>query len=895
MTPERWQKVKGIFQSALERAPGERSAFLSIACGKDEALRHEVESLLTSHEKDGSFIDSPAYEAGAELLVDENSELRVGQTIGHYEILSTLGKGGMGEVYLAHDTKLGRKVALKFLPDLFTKDKERLRRFELEARAASALNHPNIITIYEIGEADGHRFMATEFVDGETLRQPMAAGLLTTSEALNIAEQIASALAEAHAAGIIHRDIKPENIVLRRDGIVKVLDFGLAKLTEPPAVAGGSLAADKAEAETRAMIQTSAGVVMGTVTYMSPEQARGLLVDARTDVWSLGVVLYEMVAGHLPFAGETTSDVISLILQKEPLALTTVSTGIPERLDEIVTKTLSKDREARYQTIKDLALDLKRLKQRLEVEAEIERTQPPELRGARTAIDHPRVTASDKRDVARHFKVNKTGAVLAITSLLILAVAVGYYLTRGRAGAQPIDSIAVLPFVNIGGDPNTDYLSDGITESIINSLSQLPQLKVMARSTVFHFKGRDTDARTVGKELGVRAVLTGRLSQQGDNLIVSTELVNVLDGTQLWGEQYNRHNSDLAVLQQDISREITDRLRFKLSGEQQRQLNRGGTNNTEAYQLYLRGRYYERKGTGEDFRKAIDQFQQATERDPSYALAYVGLADGYLDIGAYIGTPTREILPQARAAVERALRIDDSLSEAHSALAHLYHVSLLWEQSEKEYQHAISLNPNLGRAEFANLLRCEMRYEEALREIKRELELDPLHPRAGAIAAFVYRNLGEADASIRESKRVIALDPDYPVAHVSLGAVYLGQRRYDEAIAELRNAVDLSGRGSYAVSTLGAAYAASGRRAEALAILKELEEKYARREANGTDLAILHAGLGNDDQALVWLERDLAAGNTAFLIYVTNTYVHDRLHDDPRYKDFLRRMGLKVQ
>ena len=821
-------------------------------------------------------------------FVNEQVILPAGQRIGHYEILSLLGKGGMGEVYLAQDHTLGRKVALKFLPLSFTKDADRLRRFEREARAASALNHPNILTIHEVGETDGQKFMATEFVDGETLRQKIAAGPLKVNEALQIVEQVASALADAHSAGIIHRDVKPENIMLRRDGIVKVLDFGVAKLAEPKESGPEDL--------TRDLVKTGSGIVMGTTTYMSPEQARGLPVDSRTDIWSLGVVLYEMIAGQLPFAGETTSDVISLILQKEPPALTSISIGIPERLDEIVAKALAKDSDQRYQTIKDLALDLRRLKQKLDVEREIERTQAPEVhdKSARTAIEQPRVTKSRPAGF-RLLRASKTGAVLAIASLLILVVAVGYYLTRSGAGAQPIDSIAVLPFANASGDPNTDYLSDGITESIINSLSQLPQLKVMARSTVFHFTGRDTDARAVGKELGVRAVLTGRLSQQGDNLIISAELVNVSDGAQLWGEQYNRRTSDLAVLQQDISREITDRLRFRLSGEQQRQLNRGGTNNTEAYQLFLRGRYYERKGTGADFRKAIEQFQQATERDLNYALAYVGLAECYLDIGAYIGTPTREILPQARVAVERALQIDDSLAEAHAALAHLYHVSLLWEQSEKEYQRAISLNPKVGRQEFASFLRCQMRYDEALREIKRGQEFDPLDPRAGVTAAFIYRGLGDADASIRESKRVIALDPNYPVTHVSLGLLYIDQRRYKEAIAELQKAVDLSGGGSYAVSTLGAAYAASGRRAEALAIQKELEEKYARREANGADLAIVHAGLGDDDQAIAWLEKDLDAGNTVFLVYVTNTYVHVRLHDNPRYKDFLRRMGLKVQ
>jgi serine/threonine-protein kinase len=668
---------------------------------------------------------------------------------------------------------------------------------------------------------------------------------------------------------------------------VKVLDFGLAKLMEEKQAGP--------EDATRAMVRTGSGVVMGTVAYMSPEQARGLPVDARTDIWSVGVVLYEMVVGRLPFAGETASDVISLILTKEPPALTAISSSIPERLDEIVTKTLAKNREERYQTIRDLALDLKRLRQKLDIEREIERTQAPQLgdSGTRTAVEHPRVTTSSSEDVARHFKVNKTVAILAIASLLILAVAVAYYFTQS---AQPIDSIAVLPFANTGEDPNTDYLSDGITESIINSLSQLPQLKVMARSTVFRFKGRNTDARTVGKELGVRAVMTGRLLQQGSNLIVSAELVNVSDGTQLWGEQYNRRMTDLVAVQQDISREITDKLRLKLSGKQQRELNRGGTNDTEAYQLYLRGEYGARKGTADDFRKAIEQFQQAIERDPNYALAYVGLADCYMEIGDYAGTPASETLPHAKVAIERALQIDDSLSEAHAALANLYFVSLRWEQSEKEFQRVISLNPNAGRRGYANLLRSLMRYNEALREIKREQELDPLSPLAGAIAAFIYRNLGDMDSSIRESKRVIALDPNYPVAHVSLGLAYLDQHSYEEAVAELRKAAELSGRGSYALATLGAAYAMSGRRAEANAILDELKVKYAKREANGTDLAMVYTGLGDNDRAIASLEKDFETGNTVFLAYVQSfTTVHEPLRNDPRYQDLLRRMGLKVQ
>jgi serine/threonine protein kinase len=370
MTPERWQQAKEIFHSAIGRAPGERSTFLANACLGDERLRQEVESLIASHEKEGSFIDSPAYQAAAAMLETE-PQLDSGQLIAHYKILSTLGKGGMGEVYLALDTRLDRKVALKFLPQDLIKDDERVRRFEQEARSASALNHPNILTIYEIGETDGRRFIATEFIDGETLRQKLHEGPLKLASALNVADQIASALAEAHAAGIIHRDIKPENIMLRRDGIVKVLDFGLAKLTEQKE--------SGPEDPTRALVKTSAGVLIGTVTYMSPEQARGLPVDARSDTWSLGVVLYEMMSGRAPFAGATTSDVIAAILEREPRSLTSISSEVPDELEWIVNKALTKDRDDRYQTARELLTDLRRLKQRLSVAAEIERSMAPEL------------------------------------------------------------------------------------------------------------------------------------------------------------------------------------------------------------------------------------------------------------------------------------------------------------------------------------------------------------------------------------------------------------------------------------------------------------------------------------------------------------------------------------
>jgi serine/threonine protein kinase len=466
MTPERWQKVKGIFQSALERAPGERSAFLLQACGGDEPLCKEVESLISSHEKDGSFIDSPAYEAAAGMLAND-PESTVGQKIGHYEILSTLGKGGMGEVYLAQDHKLGRKVALKFLPLSFTKDADRLRRFEREARAASALNHPNILTIHEVGEADGHKFIATEFIDGETLRQKIAIGPLKVNEALHIVEQIASALAEAHAAGIIHRDIKPENIMLRRDGIVKVLDFGLAKLAEPKESGPEDL--------TRDMVNTETGIVMGTMAYMSPEQARGLPVDARTDIWSLGVTLYEMLSNRLPFAGATNSDVLASILEREPKSLTSLSTGVPEPLEWIVTKALTKDRDDRYQTAREMLNDIRRLTQRLNAAAELGRSvAAPSSTDSATPRETKPATAAASSPRSRK-------PIIWAAVLVLMAVVATLAVWKSRSywfkTAPPPSRVVVLmdsPLADRVYDPETRKNGGTNADDITDIISDLP-------------------------------------------------------------------------------------------------------------------------------------------------------------------------------------------------------------------------------------------------------------------------------------------------------------------------------------------------------------------------------------------------------------------------------------
>ena len=827
------------------------------------------------------------------------SVLPPGTHLGRYEIRSRLGAGGMGEVYLAQDTKLDRKVALKILPAALSANQDRMRRFRQEAKAASALNHPNIITIYEIEQMDSVKFIATELIEGETLRQRMRSAPMKLGEVLDVAIQTASALAAAHAAGIVHRDIKPENIMVRQDGIVKVLDFGLAKLTEqtlPDSV--------NTEAPTRAVVNTEPGVVLGTAIYMSPEQARGLQVDARTDIFSLGVVLYEMVAGRLPFEGSTSSEVLASMLgEKEQPPLARYSREAPAELERIVSKALRKEREQRYQTTKDLLLDLQSLKQQLDFEARLERSIPPETGDGQTSVSQAPATASGQAPptasiaewLTSRIKHHRRSLVIALATLIVTVSGFTYLFYSARP-ASAIDSIAVLPLINASNDPNSEYLSDGITESIISNLSQLPQLKVMARSTVFHFKGKEIDPRDVGRQLGVRAVMVGRLLRQGDHLIVRTELVNVADGTQLWGAEYDRELSDVLGLQQDISREISEKLRLKLTGEEKKRLTGHDTTNAEAYQFYLRGRYFWNKRTADGITKAIDQFQQAIDRDPNYALGYVGLVDCYGLLEEYAGVPASETLPKARAAADRALQIDDSLSEGHTSSAFVFQQMWRWAETEEEYKRAISLNPNYPTAHhwLSIYFRAKGQLDDSLREMNRAQELDPLSSVIGQNIAEIYLLKNDLNSAIAQCHRIIELDPNFPGAHDELGFAYLKQRRYEEAITEFQKTVELSGSASRYQGDLGYCYAVTGRRAEAQAILKELEVKYARREAVGQYLADVYAGLGDRNEAFTWLERDFEPRSGIRLPFIKWWFTFDDLRGDPRYADLMHRMGLKA-
>jgi eukaryotic-like serine/threonine-protein kinase len=799
------------------------------------------------------------------------------QSIAHYRVIRPIGAGGMGEVYLAEDGRLGRKVALKILPAHFTAQPERVRRFELEARAASALNHPNILTIYDIGrvaaEGGSVHYIATEYVEGRTLRERLRQSPLACREAVEVAAQVALALAASHAAGVTHRDIKPENVMLRPDGYVKVLDFGLAKLTEP------SLPPTNPEAATVVRAETEPGMVMGTASYMSPEQARGLKVDHRSDLFSLGVVLYEMVAGRVPFAGATMSDVLAALLRAEHEPLSRGIAGTPAELDRIVARALCKDCAARYQTADDVLADLTRLRRRLEFETERGRLMTGG-EGEATRLDSELHT-------------------------LLLAPPGATEQTQAAAPRRPrlkraIDSLAVLPFVNAGTDADAEYLSDGITESLINGLSQLPKLRLVPRSTVFRVhkeSGGDLDPQAVGQELGVRAVLTGRVQPRGEWLIIKAELIDVVAERQVWGEHYRRKLTNIFTLQEEIAKEISAQLRLRLGGAGKRRLVKRYTENAEAYQLYLKGRYYaSSKRTEEWIRKGIEHFQRAIDLDPNYALAYAGMADAYSFLASSTGgwTP-RDAYPKARAAALKALELDESLGEAHCALG-FYHLLYDWDlaAAEREFLRAIELNPDYGNAHdgYAFYLKAVGRSAEAISECEKLQPLDPLSPFAHVSLGWAYYFARDFERAVAEGRKALELDPQSGFAHRIIGLACGQLGRHEEAVAALQKALDSAPGVPLYVAHLGHAYALAGEVYGARRALAELGELARRQYVSAYYFAVVHLGLGRPEEALKWLEKAYEE-RAGFIVYLKVEPLFDALRADARFEDLLRRAGLQ--
>jgi serine/threonine-protein kinase len=780
--------------------------------------------------------------------------LSPGSRLGPYDILAPLGAGGMGEVYRARDSKLDRDIAIKVLPESVSSDPEVLARFEREAKALAALSHPNILSIFDFGNHDGIAYAVMELLEGETLGAKLATGPISQKQAVDYALQVARGLSAAHEKGIVHRDLKPDNLFVSKDGHLKILDFGLAKKVE-------AVSPEEQTSAPTGSGHTEPGAVMGTMGYMSPEQVRSLPVDHRSDIFSFGTILYEMLSNKKAFKKDTASDTMAAILMQEPPELSESGRNISLTLDHIVKHCLEKDRDNRFQSARDIAFALS------------ETSGPAAASGAQAARKRPR---------RRRLAIGLGVVALAAAALWLRP-------------AKTIDSLAVLPFVNAGGDPNAEYLSDGITESLINSVSQIPGIKVISRASAFHYKGKDVDARTVGRELGVRAVLTGRIVQRGDAFSIRAELVNARDDTHLWGEEYNRRLSDILAVQEEIARDISGKLRQRLTGEQKKRLTKRYTENAEAYGLYLKGRYHWNKRTGEDIQKGIGYFQQAIEKDPTYSLAYAGLADSYVILNQWAGLPSGETFPKAKAAAMKALEIDDTLAQAHAALAFVYE-NLNWDfaSAETEYRRAIELDPKYPTAHhwYSLLLSWLGRHEQAIAEAERANELDPLSPIISNLRAAVFYNARQYDRAIEAARKTLELDKGFSPALFSLGWALEQKKMYPEAIAALEEAVRPSGRSIQAIAGLGHAYAVSGRREEAMRLIEELKGWSARGYDPLVNIALVHAGLGQNDEAMRWLEKAYQA-RSAWLVglalQVDSRW--DALRSDARFQGLLRRIG----
>ncbi|MCM3878229.1 MAG: tetratricopeptide repeat-containing serine/threonine-protein kinase [Thermoanaerobaculia bacterium] len=757
-----------------------------------------------------------------------------GTRLGPYEILASLGAGGMGEVYRAKDPRLAREVAIKVLPEDFLEGEERKIRFEREARLLAALNHPGIAAIYSFEEISSsspgspRHILVMELVEGEGLDEKIRSGPLPLEACLTYAAQIAEALEAAHEKGIVHRDLKPANVRVTLKGRVKLLDFGLAK--------GGRASAARDDTEQTVSRVSAPGLVLGTVGYMSPEQVRGLPADARSDLFSLGAVLYEMLTGQRAFRRETAAETLTAILREDPPETSSSSTRMTPAVEAVVRQCLEKDPARRFSSAASLAVRLREL------------------------LETPGAGAPPR---ARRKKA--------------------------------IDSVAVLPFVNAGGDADQDYLSDGLTERLIDTLSQLPKLRVMARSTVFRYKGRDADPLAAGRELDVRAVLTGRLRRNGDRLRVQAELVDVATGFRLWGSQHDRALEDLLEVEDAISREICEHLRFKLTRPERKRVGKQHTQNVEAYRFYLKGRFFWNKWTPDGMRAAIAFYERAIELDPSYALAWGGIADAWGVLGNIKAVPPAQAFPRAKSAALKALELDPHLSEAHASLGFVRRFfDWEWSSAEREFLDSVRLNPGYatGRRWYGQFLSGMGRHGEAVAEVRIALDLDPLSVIIHTALGDVFFYARRYDDAIGMYRKALEMDPGFVAGHSDLARALEHSGRVEEAIRSYEKAVQLAGNSTADPSIgLANAFAVGGRPREALDVLEELKRRREERYVSPWGLASIYARLGEAGAALEWLERAYDEHDST-LVWLKVHPRFDALRTDPRFTALLEKMGL---